>query len=147
MCHKCNYSHMLEDSNLGITKNRLRVLEIIGNNNYPLSAEDIFNTAERNQKINRVTVYRVLNLLVEHTLIDRYSSGGRSFFYGLSSNENHRSHPHFYCRICGQMECLNPESLQIDMVNLEKTFPGQIDKVEIRVDGICKSCKKQNATQ
>jgi len=140
MCHRCDYSGMLNNSDLELTENRLRVLEIIGNNNFPLSAENIFNTVERNHRINRVTVYRVLNLLVTHQLVDRFSSGGRSFFYGLAPNENHPPHPHFYCRICGQMNCLNPESLAVDTLNLEKTFPGQIDKVEIRVDGICKNC-------
>jgi Fur family ferric uptake transcriptional regulator len=140
MCHKCDYSGMLKKSDLESTNNRLRVLEIIGNNNFPLSAENIFNTVGRNHSINRVTVYRVLNLLVEHRLIERYSSGGRSFFYGSAPSENHPPHPHFYCRKCGQMNCLNPESLAVDTLNLEKTFPGQIDKVEIRVDGICKNC-------
>lgn len=140
MCHKCNYSGMLKESDLEPTENRLRVLEIIGNNNYPLSAENIFNTVERNHHINRVTVYRVLNLLVSHQLIERFSSGGRSFFYGVAANENHPPHPHFYCRKCGQMDCLNPASLAVDTLNLEKTFPGRIDKVEIRVDGICKNC-------
>ena len=140
MCHKCNYSRMLKESDLEPTKNRLRVLEIIGDNNFPLSAENIFNTVERNHAINRVTVYRVLNLLFDNGLIERYSSGGRSFFYGVAPSENHPPHPHFYCRKCGQMDCLNPESLAVDTLNLEKTFPGQIDKVEIRVDGICKNC-------
>ncbi len=140
MCHKCDYSGMLKKSDLEPTNNRLRVLEIIGNNNFPLSAENIFNTVGRNHRINRVTVYRVLNLLVENRLIERYSSGGRSFFYGAAPSENHPPHPHFYCRKCGQMNCLNPESLAVDTLNLEKTFPGQIDKVEIRVDGICKDC-------
>jgi len=140
MCHKCNYSRMLRESDLEPTDNRLRVLEIIGNNNFPLSAENIFKTVDRNHSINRVTVYRVLNLLVENRLIERYSSGGRSFFYGVAPSENHPRHPHFYCRKCGQMNCLNPESLAVDTLNLEKNFPGQIDKVEIRVDGICQNC-------
>ncbi len=140
MCNKCNYSGMLKASALEPTENRLRVLEIIGNNNFPLSAEHIFNTVDRSHRINRVTVYRVLKLLVSHDLIEQYSSGGRSFFYGVAPNQNHPPHPHFYCRKCGQMNCLNPESLAVDTLNLEKTFPGQIEKVEIRVDGICKNC-------
>ena len=37
------------------------------------------------------------------------------------------------------MDCLNPESLSVGTAPLWKTFPGQIDKVEGRVDGICKN--------
>jgi Fur family ferric uptake transcriptional regulator len=40
------------------------------------------------------------------------------------------------------MDCLSPESLTIDIDALLQTFPGRIDKVEVRVDGICKDCLK-----
>jgi len=140
MCHQCNYAALMRDANLEVTENRLRVLEVIGNNRYPLSAGDIYQTLERTASINRVTVYRILDLLVDHRLIERLSSGGRAFFYGLAPNDHHLPHPHFYCKRCGQMDCLNPESLPFDSDPLWKTFPGRIDKVEIRVDGVCKNC-------
>jgi Fur family ferric uptake transcriptional regulator len=128
---------------LETTANRLHVLEVVGNNSFPLSAGDIFKTLGRRSSINRVTVYRILDLLVDHGVVERLSTGGRAFYYGLAPNNHHRPHPHFYCKSCGQMDCLNPESLKIDTDPLWKTFPGQIDKVEVRVDGICKNCVKQ----
>jgi Fur family ferric uptake transcriptional regulator len=134
---------MLASADLEATRNRLGVLEIVGNNRYPLSADDIFQTMERNGPINRVTVYRILDLLVEHGIVERLSSGGRAAHYGLAPNDYHRPHPHFYCKSCGQMDCLNPDSLNVDTHPLLKTFPGRIDKVEVRVDGICKNCVKQ----
>jgi Fur family ferric uptake transcriptional regulator len=140
MCHRCNYEALLTAVKLEPTANRLRVLEVVGNNSFPLSAGDIFNTLERGGTINRVTVYRILDLLVEHGLVDRISTGGRAFYYGLAPNDYHRPHPHFYCKSCGQMDCLNPESLNVDTDPLWRSFPGQIDKVEVRVDGICKNC-------
>jgi Fur family ferric uptake transcriptional regulator len=143
MCHLCNYENLLLTANLEPTINRLRLLEVIGNNRFPLSAGDIFATLERSCSINRVTVYRILDLLVDCGIVERISTGGRSFYYGLAPNEHHKAHPHFYCKNCGQMDCLNPESLNIDTDTLWKTFPGRIDKVEIRVDGICKNCAKQ----
>lgn len=142
MCHQCDYEKLLTSAGLDATANRLDVLEVIGNNRYPLSAGDIFTTLERTGAINRVTVYRILDALVANGLVERLSTGGRSFYYGLAPNENHRPHPHFYCKRCGQMDCLNPESLPIDPDPLLKTFPGRIDKVEIRVDGVCKNCMK-----
>ena len=66
--------------------------------------------------------------------------GGRAFYYGLAPNEHHAPHPHFYCKSCGRMDCLSPGSLLVEADPLWKTFPGQIDKVEVRVDGICKNC-------
>jgi Fur family ferric uptake transcriptional regulator len=142
MCKQCNYKDLLNATRLDATDNRIRVLEVIGNNTYPLSAADIYKTLGRNGSINRVTVYRILDLLVEHKLVDRISTGGRAFYYGMAPNGNHHPHPHFYCTRCGQMDCLAPDSLNVDSDELWKTFPGRIDKVEVRVDGICKNCMK-----
>ncbi|MEJ2283729.1 MAG: transcriptional repressor [Desulfobacterales bacterium] len=133
---------MLASSDLEATENRLHVLEVVGNNRFPLSAADIFSTLARSTSINRVTVYRILDLLVDHEIVERLSTGGRAAYYGLAPNEYHKAHPHFYCKSCGQMDCLNPESLSVDTNPLWKTFPGRIDKVEVRVDGICKNCIK-----
>lgn len=140
MCQQCNYNDWLKSSGLAANENRLMILELIGSNNCPLSAQDIYETLQRRHSINRVTVYRNLDLLVEHNLLERLSGGGRAFFYGLAPNAHHRPHPHFYCRNCGSMHCLSPESLTIDTEPLQRTFPGHIDNVEVRVDGICRSC-------
>jgi Fur family ferric uptake transcriptional regulator len=140
MCYQCDYPNLLEDSELEPTPKRLQVLEVIGSNNSPLSAQQIFETLSRTANINRVTVYRILDLLVDKGLVDRMSGGGRSFVYGLAPNDNHPAHPHFYCRYCGSLECLNPESLNVDMQSMQRTFPGIIENVEVRVDGVCKNC-------
>ncbi|MFZ7128371.1 MAG: Fur family transcriptional regulator [Desulfobacterales bacterium] len=142
MCHQCNYRELLKRSGLGYTPHRLRILEIVGNNTSPLSAQEIFTTLNRTRPINRVTVYRVLDALVDHGLVSRLSGGGRSFFYGLAPNANHSPHPHFYCTTCGDLTCLDPGSLTLSTDQLKRTFPGQIQNVEIRIDGICKGCLK-----
>lgn len=121
------------------TNHRMRVLEVIGSNTGPLSAKEIFATLRRSKPIDRVTVYRILDNLVEKGLVERIR-GGRASFFGLAPNANHQRHPHFYCRQCGQMDCLNPQSIVMDMKQFERLFPGKIDSVEVRVDGICKNC-------
>jgi len=143
MCNQCNYAELLAESQLEVTDNRLRVLEVVGNNAYPLSAGDIFKTLERGAAINRVTVYRILDLFVDHGVVERLSTGGRAFYYGLAPNRFHRPHPHFYCKRCGQMDCLDPQILGTDTESLTKIFPGRLDKAQVRVDGICKNCLRR----
>ncbi len=145
MCHQCDFEELLTSVNLEASSNRVRILEVIGNNGYPLSASDIFRIVDRTSSINRVTVYRILDLLVDAGVIERISTGGRAFYYGLAPNEHHAPHPHFYCKRCGRMDCLSPGSLHVEAEPLWKTFPGQIDKVEVRVDGICKHCLQLHA--
>lgn len=145
MCHQCDYRELIIAAKLKPTTNRLHVLEVVGNNSFPLSVGDIYKTLERSSAINRVTVYRILGLLVKCGVVERISTGGRAFYYGLAPNDHHQPHPHFYCKSCGQMDCLNPESLTVDADPLWKTFPGQIDRVEVRIDGVCKNCVKAMA--
>jgi len=145
MCHQCNYKEMLDSVKLEVTDNRIRVLEAVGNNSYPLAADEILKIVERSSSINKVTVYRILDLLVEKGVVDRISTGGRAFYYGIAPNQNHRAHAHFYCTECGQMECLTPESVHVDTEPLLKRFPGRIDRVETRIDGICKNCLRKGS--
>jgi Fur family ferric uptake transcriptional regulator len=140
MCHQCDYSELLKACDLGATRNRLRVLEVIGSHNFPLSAAEIYKTIGHNNSINRVTVYRILDLLVTHGLVQRLSGGGRSFVYGLAPSDYHPAHPHFYCKSCGHMECLKPQSLHVDTKPMQRTFAGLIENIEVRVDGVCHTC-------
>jgi len=143
VCQHCNYSELLMGRGLEPLTNRMRVLEVVGGNSSPLSAQDIYATLNRSSAINRVTVYRILETLVNKGLVDRLSGGGRSLVYGLAPNENHPAHPHFHCKSCGALQCLQPGSLKVDLRGIERSFAGEIQSVEIRVDGICKNCLKK----
>ena len=143
MCGHCNYREILKSADIDPSPNRLLILEVIGENKYPLTAAEIYQTVDRTHPINRVTVYRVLDLLEENNIIERLSAGGRAAHFGMAPSEHHGRHPHFYCTRCGQMDCLSPESIGLELENLKKTFPGKVERIEIRVDGICRNCLKK----
>lgn len=138
-----DYQALLAEAGLSATENRLRVLEVVGGNGYPLSAGDIYRILARSAPVNRVTVYRTLERMVRHGILERLSTGGRAFHYGLAAIAGQPPHPHFYCTRCGHMDCLSPASLPLDTTRLQRTFPGQIEKIEIRLDGICKNCLRK----
>ena len=142
MCDQCDYAGLLADSGLGQTAHRLSVLEIIGASTHPLSVQEIIETMNKAQEINRVTVYRILDLLVEKRLAERISSGDRSLRYGLAPNVNHEAHAHFYCIECKEMACLSPDHVDLNMGSLERSFAGLIERVEVRLDGICQDCRR-----
>ena len=141
MCEQCDYVSLLETNGLGHTPNRLRVLEIIGNSSQPLSAQEVIEELNRSGRVNRVTVYRILDLLVAKRLVERISAGDRSFRYGLAPNTNHKPHSHFYCVECGEMECLSADQINLDTQPLQRSFLGLIERVEVRFDGICQDCR------
>ena len=147
MCDHCDYTQLLEESGIDPTPNRLRIMEIIGSNSFPLSASQIHETMSRDASVSQVTIYRILDLFVENRLVERISTGGRASYYGLAPNEHHQAHPHFYCTVCGQMDCLSPEAATLDLSGFIRNFPGRIDKFELRLDGVCKNCLKKQTNR
>jgi Fur family transcriptional regulator, ferric uptake regulator len=147
MCQRCNYREMLDGMGLDSTLNRLRVLEVIGSNPSPMGAREIFETLSRTEGINRVTVYRILDLLAEKGLVIRLSGLDRGMVYGLAPNENHPVHPHFQCRSCGVLQCMQPASINMDLRDVQRSFAGEIRSVDIRVSGICGNCLKTERTR
>jgi Fur family ferric uptake transcriptional regulator len=143
MCLQCNYPELLEAGGLDPTPGRVRVMEVVGNNPAPIRAQEIFTTVNRTAAINRVTVYRILDRLVEKGLVERLSSGGRSRVYGIAPNAHHPAHPHFHCRSCDALQCLQPGSLKVDVGEIRRSFAGEIRGVEVRVEGICITCLKK----
>ena len=140
MCHQCDYVRGLKSSGLGYTPNRPKVLQAVGRGDAPASAREIFAALRRTSRINRVTVYRILDLLVASGLVERLSGGGRSFFYGLAPSEQHPPHAHFYCRNCGRLACPSPECLPLEKVAPRGELPGRIEGLQIRVAGVCRDC-------
>ncbi|SDP14461.1 Fur family transcriptional regulator [Desulforhopalus singaporensis] len=142
MCELCDYNLMLEEAGLAPNDNRLRILEVIGANAYPLTAAEIFAVIDRTKPVNRVTVYRILDSLVQRRIVEKISGSSRAAHYGLAPNDNHLPHPHFHCTSCGLVDCLAPETLSVDQDRLMKTFAGEIERVDVRIEGTCRNCLK-----
>ena len=143
MCEHCDYQEMLETTGLEATKNRLRVLSTLGESISPLTAADILERVEATHSINKVTVYRILDILVENNLLERLSTGTRAAYFGIAPNKNHAPHPHFYCTRCGSVTCLGENSVRVDMSQFKTLSHAQIERIEIRIDGICENCLPQ----
>ncbi len=140
MCERCDYAAMMKQTGLRPTQHRLAVLHTVGTASAPLTAQEVFEAVNTNQAINRVTVYRILDTLVSKGLLERISAGDRTFRYGLAPNPHHPHHAHFFCRLCGAMTCLPPDSVPCSWNDGRVAVPGRVEKFEIRIDGICASC-------
>ncbi|HOI93450.1 MAG TPA: Fur family transcriptional regulator [Syntrophobacter fumaroxidans] len=140
MCRQCDYTDLLKRVGVGLTAHRMRVLEVIGDSPCPLSHREIHRMLKRSRAVDRVTVYRILDLLVDKGVVQRISSGDRGFRYGLAPSSNHPPHHHFFCSVCGNMECLDPGAIPIDLQALQRSCASLIRNVEVRLDGICGNC-------
>jgi Fe2+ or Zn2+ uptake regulation protein len=122
------------------TPKRLLVLREIAGSDHALSAPELLQQLEREKAMNKVTLYRTLDLLVQKGILLRHSVGDRAYRYCLGSKGGPRGHCHFFCTSCGRTECLALQTLSMDLDRVEEKAGGHVQSMEIRLDGICRTC-------
>jgi len=130
----------LAKSGLEATDHRVRVLMAVGNTTHPTTVPEILELVRVSRDINRVTVYRILDLLVEHAVLNRLGLGEKSQRFCLREMDSPGEHPHFHCTRCDRYLCLDAPSLPIDRGALAR-LALDIDHVEIHLEGICPACQ------
>jgi Fur family transcriptional regulator, ferric uptake regulator len=130
----------LQKAGLEVTEHRLQVLMAVGNTPYPSSAPEVLGLIRAKKDINRVTVYRILDLLVEHEVLNRLSLGEKSQRFCLRGAREDE-HPHFHCTNCDRYQCLNVPTLPFDHKALAD-LSLDIRHVDIRLEGLCPACQK-----
>lgn len=88
------------------TPARIRVLELLSAAPMPLSHHDI-ESALGSASLDRVTLYRVLDWLVESGLALKGVDERRVWRFSLASGGTHGGHAHFQCEGCGRVFCLD----------------------------------------
>ncbi len=121
------------------TSQRLAVLNILLNATKPLSANAIRQSLKTKTSIDKVTVYRILSVFKERGIIREIASGGAGYFEIISS-ENYL-HPHFSCRNCGTLTCMEPQPFikMPDLILAKDNY--SIELIEINVSGLCSYCR------
>jgi len=89
------------------TPARVRVLDLLHRANRALSHQDI-ESGLGSAALDRVTIYRVLDWLVETGLAHKTVDARRiSRFSPATLQAQHDSHAHFRCDRCGRVFCLD----------------------------------------
>lgn len=131
----------LRQKGLKVTSQRVAVLKVLLARSKPMVLSDLQDTL--GHAINRVTLYRVLNLLEKENLIRLfYSLEGQKFVEAKAAHtpdyttppESHK-HVHFQCRSCDHVFCLDDVLIK----GLPEGFKLLIDKTVLA--GLCKACK------
>lgn len=126
----------LQQAGLEITPNRLLIVESLEQAGGAVTPQELQTRV--GPRMNRVTLYRILDLLVDHGVVHRHSAGERAFRYCLG--QPGATHCHFHCRSCGRTQCLPPDSVQLDLSALARTLDARIERTEVCLDGLCAAC-------
>lgn len=129
-------------SNMKTTRNtvaRSAILELINDSNVALSQPAIQH--KLNGLCDRVTIYRVLDRLLDDGLIHKIVNVNGVVNYAACSSCNHKhehdhEHIHFSCRVCSELTCLDQV---IPSFSLPEGF--QAEETFFTISGICKNCQ------
>jgi len=125
----------LKQHHISITKPRLAMLEIFLNANGALSYD--YFLSHPSLQLNRVTVFRVLNLFTKKNIIHRIPATDNTNRY-LLQGASAIVHSNFMCTKCKTIIPL--ETIVSPKVKLPKDCIQQ--NVEIIIGGLCASCNK-----
>ncbi len=129
---------MVRASGDRVTAARVSALGVLIASRRALSHTDIEQSMSRAGAVDRVTLYRVLDWLVEKGLAHRIAGADRAWRYSIASTA-HSDHAHFQCNHCGKVLCL--EQLAKPEVRLPRLPSGyRTERVEMTVQGRCAEC-------
>jgi Fur family transcriptional regulator, ferric uptake regulator len=127
---------MLTHAGLAATAKRMLVVQALTGAGRPVTPQELLEPL--GAQMNRVTLYRILDLLVEHHVATRHNAGERAFRYCLRTGPT--GHAHFTCSLCGHTECLDSQALTVGLAELLAQLPMRVDSAEIRFGGVCRDC-------
>lgn len=140
-----------------VTATRVRVLATLMASSSALSHHELFDRIGSSVSVDRVTVYRVLEWLVQSGLAHRIAGEDRVWRFSVVSSGDHEHdahsghgghghhqepHGHFQCDTCRRMFCIEaPIGVEQNLERLPAGFQGR--DVEMVVRGLCPACGKQ----
>ena len=90
------------------TEVREAVIELLQSSNRPISAQEMIDEISRQRPaINKSTIYRFINALIENELLVTIALPGRALLYELRDPD---AHHHFTCEECQEVTCLKAGS-------------------------------------
>ena len=145
MVSHCNSKTLLRKVGVEYTLYRSSVLEVLRCHGKALTPQMILAKIRKRHAIDKVTLYRILDLFVAKKLLRRLSSNQGPLRYEIICEKHNPLHPHFVCRLCGEMECLH----NVDLKNVQGQIRSKLinvyegEEIDIKFEGLCVPCREQ----
>lgn len=137
MKDKINWTKQLNSIKEKATEARLMVLKLLEKNKKPISAEEVISQS----KLDKATVYRVLNFLEDKSIIRLIDLRQGKRLYELNNNCHHH---HIICTKCGTIKAI--DICLFDNISksvLEQSEFTNISDHSMEFFGLCQKCSKK----
>jgi len=132
---------LIRQSGARLTSPRSAVLSLLLGADHAMTHQEITDALSGALPVDRVTIYRVLDWLVEQGLAHRIAQDDRVWRFSISRQPHARTdhqHAHFACKQCGQTFCLDGVPAKV-AVKLPSGY--QSEAVELTIRGVCEHCR------
>jgi Fur family ferric uptake transcriptional regulator len=138
-----NTTTILKKNEMKKTLARTSILDILKKIKKPIDVGEIIKRLKSMKiQVDRVTVFRNINLLVKKELVDKVEFNEGKYRYEIASLPHHH---HLICTDCGNINDIESESLhkEIDKISkiVNKNFNFIIEEHKVEFFGKCKTCK------
>ncbi len=129
---------ILQEYGLKKTAGRMAMLKVLLEADKPLSHREICAALD-SLYYDPVSVYRSLESFIEAGFVHKVEDDNRGWLFALCvCQENNHCHPHFFCRSCGNCECL--KNYKIPAISgLDNNYI--VEEQRYYIKGICSDCK------
>ena len=119
---------------------RERVIDLLASEACALSATEIEDALRaQRQPTGRATIYRVLDLLLEHGLLQRVAVGeGQARFERTHPSGDH--HHHLVCEQCGRLIAFDDPGLERAIDRLSRRLGVTVESHDVLLRGACARC-------
>lgn len=122
-----------------ITPARVRVLAFLLAQQSAATHHDIEMALDRQEKIDRVTLYRTLDWLLAQGIAHKVLGADRAWRFRANQSEaGHHQHAHFKCDRCAITVCLGGIPAAKKAVALPQGYVAK--EIEVTVKGLCPAC-------
>jgi Fur family transcriptional regulator, ferric uptake regulator len=138
----------LNNRGIRLTRQRRVLLQVMEKAQRHLDAGEILERAQKiDSNITRVTVYRTIDLLKRHGLIDEldllHLRGDRHFY------ESHgpRDHIHVACLRCGKVREVESQLYEELKKQISRDCGIEISVSRTEIGGVCSDCQRQQKSR
>ncbi len=129
---------ILRTAKLRVTSCRTSLLGFLLDAEAPLTQKELTESLEE-QGFNRVTIYRALQTFLDASIVHRIVTEDRTWRFAITlCGHRGHCHPHFSCRECGRIRCL--DGVAIPGVSLEGH---RIEAQAMYLWGVCPGCLEE----
>ena len=134
-------THVLSREGLKRGGARERVIELLADQAVRAQrGRDRGRAASRGRPTGRASIYRVLDLLVEHGLVERLAVGdGQARFERADPDGEH--HHHLVCDRCGRLVAFDDPGLERAIDSLSERLGVRIESHDVLLRGACRALR------